>query len=226
MPSAACGIDSRASCPGREQRRSRCTRRANGYRVQRRSCRRARIQGCHEAFQNTVSRKGDGLAIKSEEEGVELSWNDVDRRVRALAGGLKSLGVERGDRVGMLLGARSDFIPIDLAAVSIGALPSRSTRRSHPTPDRIRGPRTGNQADHHRNSDSCSNPDPEARKNLSGLEKVVVIGGEGGDMTLEEVAELIDPDFDPAPIAAEVGLDDPLTLTTPPAPPGPRRESC
>ncbi len=51
----------------------------------------------------------------------------------------------------------------------------------------------------------------EARKNLPGLEKVVVIGGDGGDMTLEEL-ESVDPEFDPAPIAAEVGLDDPLTL--------------
>ena len=81
------------------------------------------FKNLYEAFQATVARKGDGLAIKSEEEEVELSWNDLDRRVRAIAGGLNALGVRRGDRVGMLLGPRSDFIPIDLAAVSIGALP-------------------------------------------------------------------------------------------------------
>ncbi|MCB0862921.1 MAG: AMP-binding protein, partial [Solirubrobacterales bacterium] len=81
------------------------------------------FKNLYEAFQATVARKGDALAIKSEDEGVELSWNDLDTRVRKIAGGLNALGVKRGDRVGMLLGSRSDFIPIDLAAVSIGALP-------------------------------------------------------------------------------------------------------
>ena len=31
------------------------------------------FKNLYEAFQNTVSRKGDELAIKSEDEGVELS---------------------------------------------------------------------------------------------------------------------------------------------------------
>ncbi len=167
------------------------------------------FKNLYEAFRNTVSRKGDQLAIKSEEEGVELSWNDVDRRVRAIAGGLKSLGVERGDRVGMLLGARSDFIPIDLAAVSIGALPFSIYQTLAPDQIEYVVEDSGTKI-------IITEPDflanlLEARKNLPGLEKVVVIGGDGGDMTLEEL-ESVDPEFDPAPIAAEVGLDDPLTL--------------
>lgn len=167
------------------------------------------FKNLYEAFRSTVSRKGDGLAIKSEEEGVELSWNDVDRRVRAIAGGLKSLGVERGDRVGMLLGARADFIPIDLAAVSIGALPFSIYQTL--APDQIEYVVDDSGAKLIITEPAFLPNLLEVRKNLTGLEKIVVIGGEGGDMTLEQL-EAVDPDFDPAPIAAEVGLDDPLTL--------------
>jgi len=167
------------------------------------------FKNLYEAFQATVARKGESLAIKSEEEGVELTWNDVDKRVRAIAGGLNALGVARGDRVGMLLGARSEFIPIDLAAVSIGALPFSIYQPL--APDQIE----------YVVEDSGTRliiTEPaylpnllEARKNLPGLERVIVLGGEGGDMTMAEL-EAMDPDFDPAPLAAEVGLDDPLTL--------------
>ncbi len=167
------------------------------------------FKNLYEAFQATVARKGESLAIKSEEEGVELTWNDVDKRVRAIAGGLNALGVARGDRVGMLLGARSEFIPIDLAAVSIGALPFSIYQTL--APDQIE----------YVVEDSGTRliiTEPaylpnllEARKNLPGLERVIVLGGEGGDMTMAEL-EAMDPDFDPAPLAAEVGLDDPLTL--------------
>ena len=163
----------------------------------------------YEAFQATVARKGDSLAIKSEEEGVELSWKDLDRRVRAIAGGLRALGVERGDRVGMLLGARSEFIPIDLAAVSIGALPFSIYQTL--APDQIEYVVEDSGAAIIITEPAYLPNLLAARKNLPELEKVIVIGGEGGDMTLAEL-EAMDPDFDPAPLAAEVGLDDPLTL--------------
>ena len=161
------------------------------------------------AFQNTVSRKGDELAIKSEEEGVELSWNDVDRRVRAIAGGLNALGVTRGDRVGMLLGSRSDFIPIDLAAVSIGALPFSIYQTLAPDQIEYVVEDSGTELII---TESAYLPNLlEARKNLPGLKRVVMLDGDGGDMTMAEL-EALDPDFDPGPLADQVGLDDPLTL--------------
>jgi long-subunit acyl-CoA synthetase (AMP-forming) len=167
------------------------------------------FKNLYAAFQNTVARKGDALAIKSEEEGVELSWNDLDKRVRAIAGGLKALGVERGDRVGMLLGARSEFIPIDLAAVSIGALPFSIYQTL--APDQIEYVVEDSGTSLIITEQAYLPNLLEARKNLPGLERVIMLDGDAGDMTMAEL-EALDPDFDPAPIASEVGLDDPLTL--------------
>ncbi|MDQ5894932.1 MAG: long-chain acyl-CoA synthetase [Actinomycetota bacterium] len=167
------------------------------------------FKNLYEAFQNTVSRKGDSLAIKSEEEGVELSWNDLDKRVRSIAGGLHALGIKRGDRVGMLLGARSDFIPIDLAAVSLGALPCSIYQTL--APDQIQYVVEDSGTGLIITETAFLENLLEARKNLPGLERVIVLDGDGGDMTMVEL-EAMDPEFDPAPFAAEVGLDDPLTL--------------
>lgn len=167
------------------------------------------FRNLYEAFKATVARKGDQLAIRSEEEGVELSWNDVDARVRRIAGGLNALGVKRGDRVGMLLGARSDFIPTDLATVSIGALPFSIYQTLAPDQIQYVVEDSGTELVI---TETAFLPNLlEARKNLPGLRTVVVLDGDGGDMTMEEL-EALDPDFDPSPLAAEVGLDDPLTL--------------
>jgi long-subunit acyl-CoA synthetase (AMP-forming) len=167
------------------------------------------FKNLYEAFQATVARKGDGLAIKSEAEEVELSWNDLDKRVRAIAGGLHALGIQRGDRVGMLLGARSDFIPIDLAVVSIGGLPFSIYQTL--APDQIEYVVEDSGTELIITEEAYLPNLLEARKNLPNLKRVVMLDGEGGDMTMAEL-EAMDPEFDPAPLAAEVGLDDPLTL--------------
>ncbi len=167
------------------------------------------FRNLYEAFKSTVARRGDGLAIKSEEEGVELSWNELDRRVSAIAGGLKALGVEKGDRVGMLIGPRSEFIPTDLALVSIGALPFSIYQTLAPDQIEYVVKDSGTRLII---TEQAYLPNLlEARKHLPDLEKVVMLDGEGGDLTMAEL-EAADPDFDPSPIAAEVGLDDPLTL--------------
>ncbi len=143
------------------------------------------------------------------EEGVSLTWNELDTRVKAIAGGLNALGVKRGDTVSMLLNNRSEFIPTDLAAVSLGAIPFSIYQTS--SPEQIE----------YVLSDSEANvvivePDflpnlLKATENLPHAEHIVVLGGDGGTTTYAEMIEL-DPDFDPAPLAADIGLDDPLTL--------------
>ena len=51
----------------------------------------------------------------------------------------------------------------------------------------------------------------KAREDLPEIEHVIVVDGDGGDHTLEEVEEM-DPDFDPGPIVDELEPDDMLTL--------------
>jgi long-chain acyl-CoA synthetase len=164
----------------------------------------------YEAFQETVSRLGDGIAIVSEEEGVELTWSQVSDRVKAIAGGLNSLGVKRGDTVSMLLNNRSEFIPTDLAAVSLGAIPFSIYQTS--SPEQIEYVLKDSEARVIIVEPAYLENLLKAKEKLPGLEHIVVLGGEGGGtMTYDELLEL-DPGFDPAPLAAEIGLEDRLTL--------------
>ena len=163
----------------------------------------------YDSFLRTVARVGDSPAIVSEAEDVNLSWNELAVRVRAIAGGLRALGVKPGDTVSMLLNNRSEFIPTDLAAVSIGAIPFSIYQTS--SPEQIEYVLSDSEA-------RVVIVEPEflenllkAKENLPKLEHVVVLGGEGGTSTYDELLAL-DPDFDPAPLADAVGLEDPLTL--------------
>ncbi|MEX0620207.1 MAG: AMP-dependent synthetase/ligase [Solirubrobacterales bacterium] len=163
----------------------------------------------YEAFLKTSARQGDSAALVSEEEGVSYSWNDLAARVRALAGGFNSIGIRRGDTVSLLMNNRSDFIPTDLAAVAIGAVPFSIYQTS--SPEQIEYVLADSAA-----TVMVVEPEflprvEEIRDRLPKLEHLVVIGGEGGTISYEDFM-LLDPDFDPLPIASEVGLDDPLTL--------------
>ncbi len=51
----------------------------------------------------------------------------------------------------------------------------------------------------------------KAREGVPTLEKVIVVDGGGGDLTLDELVEM-DPEFDPAESVEQVGPDDLLTL--------------
>src|SRR5262245_18294723 len=55
-------------------------------------------------------------------KGRELSFADVERLSTALADGLASLGVTRGDRVGLLLPNCPQFVIGELATWKLGAI--------------------------------------------------------------------------------------------------------
>jgi long-chain acyl-CoA synthetase len=75
------------------------------------------------AFAKTVERLPDDVAIKDPAREKELSWTELRNLVERLAGGLASIGVGKDDTVAMMLNNRWEFIPLDLAAVSLGAVP-------------------------------------------------------------------------------------------------------
>src|SRR5882672_679099 len=84
----------------------------------------------YEAFLAQVERLGDETAISAGDEN--LSWNETAQRVKAIAGGLAQLGLKKGDTVALLLNNRLEFIPCDLAAVSLGAIPFSIYQTSSP----------------------------------------------------------------------------------------------
>jgi long-subunit acyl-CoA synthetase (AMP-forming) len=163
------------------------------------------------AFRATVERLGDDPAIVwfDGDEERSASWNEVSERVRKVAGGLAKLGLAKGDTVAMMTNNRPDFIPMDMAAVSLGGVPFSIYQTS--SPEQIA----------YVVSDAGSKiaiveaPFLEvfnqARKELPDLEHVIVVDGEGGEHTLEEV-EAMDPEFDLDPAREAIGPDDLLTL--------------
>lgn len=68
-------------------------------------------------------------------DGVRRTFRELDKRVNALANGLLKMGVKKGDRVGMLLTNRPEFIEIDFALAKTGIvrvpLNSRLTAADH-----------------------------------------------------------------------------------------------
>ena len=163
----------------------------------------------YEAFLATVERLGDDPAIVAPDD-YSISWNDLRSRVDAIAGGLAGLGVGKGDTVAIMLNNRPEFIPCDLGAVALGAVPFSIYPTS--SPEQI-AYAVGDAGARVAIVETAFLEQFEAaRKDLPQLEHLIVVDGDGGSATLEEI-ETADPGFDPGPIAPRSSaLDDLLTL--------------
>jgi long-chain acyl-CoA synthetase len=141
---------------------------------------------------------------------VSLTWSELLERVDAVAGGLASLGVARGDTVALMLSNRPEFHIADLAAVTLGATPF-SIYTTYPA-EEIEY--LINDADTRVAIIEQAFLDVflAARRNLPQLEHVIVIDGAApeGTLALEEV-EGSNPHFDPASLPP-VDPGDVLTL--------------
>jgi long-chain acyl-CoA synthetase len=161
----------------------------------------------YAAFLDTVERLGGNVAIRAGD--YTIGWSELRERVDAIAGGLAGLGLDKGDPVALMMNNRPEFIPCDLAAVALGAVPYSIYQTS--SPEQISYV-VGDAGSRLAIVESAFLEQfKQARKDLPDLEHVVVIDGEGGTATLEEV-ESADPGFDVAARADQVGLDDLLTL--------------
>ena len=79
-----------------------------------------RQRSVHEMLADAVARRAQGLALICGEE--RLSYADLDARVAEVAGGLRALGVEKGDRVAMVLGNSVEFVVVLFALARLGAV--------------------------------------------------------------------------------------------------------
>ncbi|MGI8678295.1 MAG: AMP-dependent synthetase/ligase [Jatrophihabitans sp.] len=75
------------------------------------------------AFQATVAEHPHNIALSNPDATIRLTWRQYDKRVRRIAAGLASLGVQRGDTVGIMLTNRPEFHLVDVAALHVGATP-------------------------------------------------------------------------------------------------------
>jgi long-chain acyl-CoA synthetase len=161
------------------------------------------------AFAKTVERLPDEPAIKDPAREVELTWSQVRDLVARLAGGLAELGVGKGDTVALMLNNRWEFIPVDLAAVSLGAVPFSIYQTL--SPEQISYVVGDADAKIAVVEATFLERFEDARKDLPEIEKVIVIDGEGGDYSFSELEEL-GGEFDVSESVSEVGPDDVLTL--------------
>ena len=76
-----------------------------------------------EAFQATVARYPDELALRTVGGAVTITWGDYAGRVRQIAAGLARLGVGRRDTVALMMTNRPEFHLVDTAAFHLGAIP-------------------------------------------------------------------------------------------------------
>ena len=79
-----------------------------------------RPKSVHEMLAKAVARRPHGLALICSEE--RLSYPELDALVGEAADGLRALGVEKGDRVAMVLGNSIEFVVVLLAVARLGAM--------------------------------------------------------------------------------------------------------
>jgi long-chain acyl-CoA synthetase len=162
-----------------------------------------------KAFEATVDRLGEDLAIRDDARGRELSWREVRDLAARLAGGFANLGLEKGDTVALMLNNRWEFIPIDLAAVALGGVPFSIYQTS--SPEQAQYVVSDASAKVAVVEASFLERFEQARRDLPELEHLIVVDGEGGDHSFDDL-EAMDPDFDPRSSVDAVGPDDLLTL--------------
>jgi long-subunit acyl-CoA synthetase (AMP-forming) len=165
-----------------------------------------------EAFQQTADAHPDRPALRTRDDGVSISWGEYAERARRLAAGLAALGVGRGDTVALMLTNRPEFHLADAAAMHLGAIPF-SIYNTY-SPEQIEF-LVGDAANRVVVTEQAFLDRLMAVKDGdNALEHVVVVDGEAPDgaLTLEELAERGDDDFDIEGAWRAVEPDDILTL--------------
>jgi long-subunit acyl-CoA synthetase (AMP-forming) len=76
-----------------------------------------------QAFRITAAQRAGDVAIRTKGDAFTITWGELRERVDALAGGLATLGVQRGETVALMLSNRPEFHLCDLATMMLGATP-------------------------------------------------------------------------------------------------------
>ncbi len=164
-----------------------------------------------EAFRLTAAERADDVAIRTKGDEFTITWGALRERVDALAGGLSKLGLRRGETLALMIGNRPEFHLCDLAGMMLGAAPFSiySTYTAEQIAYLLKDAEAKILICEREYLDRVR----EARKELPGLEHVIVIDGEPapGILHLSEV-EGADPEFDVEASVAQIEPTDILTL--------------
>jgi long-subunit acyl-CoA synthetase (AMP-forming) len=168
-----------------------------------------------EAFLTTVDRKPGDVALRTKEDEVSITWAQWRDRSSALAGGLQSIGLERGQNVGIMLGNRPEFHLVDVAVVFAGGTPFSIYQTS--SPEQISYLVTDAEARILITEPVFLDTVLKARGELPNVEHIVVVEPEGdlpeGCMSLADLeARGADAGFDLEAAVAGLKPEDILTL--------------
>jgi long-subunit acyl-CoA synthetase (AMP-forming) len=149
-----------------------------------------------EAFQLTAEEWADSPALRFKDSDFEASWADYAEAVRKRAGGLAKLGVKRGDTVGFMLVNRPALHLTDAAAMHLGATCFSVYNTSSPEQVEYVVRDAGNKVIV--TEQEFLDTVLAARELVDTLEQVVVIDGEApeGTISIRELEEMGEPDFD------------------------------
>ncbi len=84
------------------------------------------FRSVYEMFQHRVASTPDAEAMSGRRDGQwqSMTWREAERRVRAVAGGLLSLGFQKGERAAILATSRPEWVIADLAILGAGGATS------------------------------------------------------------------------------------------------------
>jgi len=79
-----------------------------------------------QMFQHRVASTPDAEAMSGRRDGQwrSMTWKETERRVRAVAGGLLSLGFQKGERAAILATSRPEWVIVDLGILAAGGATS------------------------------------------------------------------------------------------------------
>jgi long-chain acyl-CoA synthetase len=164
-----------------------------------------------EAFRLTAADRGGEVAIRTKGDAFTITWGELRERVDALAGGLAKLGLARGDTLALMLSNRPEFHICDLAGMMLGAAPF-SIYNTY-TAEQIQYLVDDAEARVLICEQQYLPQVLEARRELPGLEHVIVVDGQApeGTLALADV-EGANPGFDVDAAVAQIQPNDVLTL--------------
>ncbi|MGO4383724.1 AMP-dependent synthetase/ligase [Specibacter sp. RAF43] len=151
------------------------------------------------AFQRTVARYADRIGIRTIGSGTELTWKEMDTRIRAIAAGIHALGLKPGDTLGLMLPNTIECHLIDWAATHLGVVPFAIFNTS--SPEQISYQLRNAGARVFVTQESFLDRVKPAIKDLGNqVQHLIITSGDGGTMSLAEL-EATNPsslDFDAA----------------------------
>lgn len=165
------------------------------------------------ALRVTAAENADETWVKNRDGSVVITWAEGLTRVDRIAGGVRKLGVERGDTVALMLVNRPEFHLIDFGVMVAAGTPF-SVYQTY-TPAQIDYLLLDSASKLIFTEQLYLETVREACANLERPPQIVLVdapdGGAAGTISLAELEQL-DPEFDGEKATGEIEPDDILTL--------------